>query len=984
MQPLNRFNWRGLAEVFRGAVWLQVLVILAAGVALRWPLLALAPFFTTDGACCYYHYAANQLLAGQPFDSDLHYPPGYSLFLAVILAVTDGSTAAAILVQHLMGLAAGVLVYLIGRRLFGPPVGLAAALLTVLDVELALYEHTVMSETLFALLLLCALALVLLTRQNGSTIRASDRAVLAGQLRLPGSVWLQVTGFGLLAGATALVRPTGLLLPGLVLLLPGLGPARSAAGAVSRHTWYRQLWHVSRRVRLTLVALVGAALIVVPMMVWNKHTHGVFALTTSLQRNMLYRIEAAPERLLQGRGGGDPLLGQVKATISHHPTPPWTGPYNRLLERFHLSYEALDRLLVRVALDFVLAEPLAYVGETMRRLPRLLTASGATAVGLVQWGDQEYIIAGGPDQLGVSAYDYEAELAAAHAFDQRTELLRYGHYAWPLLGLAVLGMVFRPGRTLVPAAVLLYVVLVSVGTNNPIDRFRYPVTWAIYLLAAAGAAGVFSMVRTALMPPAGRGRGLWPLSPVWPTIRRGQLPVLGALLATAVVLAALAAGHRAFTHRPQVVRAPATLSSAGPPLSALLAVARASTPQLAPAPRAAVLLLAADQAVDMVGSVEDRPDGQRDQAVLLALGQEVEGQRFTFVELRAADGTRWDTTGWYRPLLVFQLEGGAVLSPQAVPRPLSPQLLHGDYLLLLAAARRSPPAAPAFREVTLHFRDGQRRTYPIDTAPVLASRVAAAQELVPEQWLARYAPPDARVAVIHREEAMIMAAHVAPYAALESLELPADDRAAIRKWLHAATLARHAIEYVWVGNSAALQGEAATAVLDPTRLRPVLLEVYPGACPVRWRGLFVVATAAAATAAPLVPLTIPHALAADEFPGLIGFSARAVEALAPGETTMVRLDVTNRSRQRWYGTCSTRDYPVGVAVEGRRSAEEPWVLVGEMLLPDDLPTGATTQVAVEITAPREVGRYELRARLVQRPDRVSPATPALTSLVVSD
>ena len=232
-----------------------------------------------------------------------------------------------------------------------------------------------------------------------------------------------------------------------------------------------------------------------------------------------------------------------------------------------------------------------------------------------------------------------------------------------------------------------------------------------------------------------------------------------------------------------------------------------------------------------------------------------------------------------------------------------------------------------------------------------------------------------------------MAAHVSAfsYAALaESLELPAADRAAIRKWLHAETLARHAIEYVWVGNSAALKGEAATAVLDPTRLRPVLLEVYPGACPVRWRGLFVVASAAAATTAPLVPLTIPHALAESEFKGMIRFGSEAAGPLAPGETTTVHLDVTNGSTQRWYGTCSTRDYPVGVAVEGRRAAEEPWMLVGEALLPDDLPAGGTVQVAVAITAPREVGRYELRARLVQRPDRVSPATPAMASLVVSD
>ena len=360
--------------------WLHVLVILGAGAAVRWPLLALAPFFTTDSRCCYYHYAANQLLAGQPFDSRLHLPPGYSLFLAAILAVTDGSTAAAMLVQHLLGLAAGLLVYLIGRRLFGPLVGLAAALLTVLDVELALYEHAVMTETLFTVLLLCALAVVLLRfarlhLAEGGGLWAAGRRSDIGPAH-PGCCCLawcySCRG---LAQRVVLPEPP----PGM----PGTGSSGTPVG----------------RVRLTLVAIVGAALIVVPVMVWNKRTHGVFALTSSLQRNMLYPIEAAPRRLLQGRGGGDPLLGQVKATISHHPTPAWVGPYGRVLERFHLSYEALDRLLMRVALDFVLADPLAYVGDTMRRLPPFLTGSGANAAGLVQYGRQEYIIAGGPEPV---------------------------------------------------------------------------------------------------------------------------------------------------------------------------------------------------------------------------------------------------------------------------------------------------------------------------------------------------------------------------------------------------------------------------------------------------------------------------------------------------------------------------------------------------------------------------------------------------------
>ena len=72
------------------------------------------------------------------------------------------------------------------------------------------------------------------------------------------------------------------------------------------------------------------------------------------------------------------------------------------------------------------------------------------------------------------------------------------------------------------------------------------------------------------------------------------------------------------------------------------------------------------------GPVDERPDGQPDQAILLALGQEVDGRRVTFIELRDADGTIWDTTGWYGPLIVFQLEGGAVLSPRAVPGPFAP------------------------------------------------------------------------------------------------------------------------------------------------------------------------------------------------------------------------------------------------------------------------------------------------------------------------
>ena len=951
-------------QAFHKATWLHVLVILAAGAALRWPLLALAPFFTTDSRCCYYHYAANQLLVGQSFDSGLHLPPGYSLFLAAILAVTEGSTAAAMLVQHLLGLAAGLLVYLIGRRLFGPLVGLVAALLTVLDVELALYEHAVMTETLFALLLLCALALVL--------------------LRLPGSIWLRVAGFGLLAGAATLVRPTGLLLPGLVLLLPGLEPAGGAAGAAARHTWCRRIWNASRRVRLMLVALVGAALIVVPMMVWNKRTHGMFTLTTSLQRNMLYPIEEAPSRLLQGRGGGDPMLGQVKATISHHPVSPWTGPYGGLLERFHLSNEALDRLLLRVALDFVLADPLAYVMHIVVRLPPFLTGSDATAAGLVQYGRQEYIIAGGPDELGVSAYDYEGDLLAAHAFDQRTGFLRYSGYALVLLVFAAFGGTLRYGRSAMLVAAILAVAAVSVSTVSsgiPL-RYRYPVNWAIYLLAAVGAAGLFGTLRGALMSSSGRWRGLWPTAPIWPTIRRGQGPPLVALFVAVMVVATIAVGQDAFTNRSTEVLLPTTLGSNEPLWSARLDWLDWHLPAVSPPPRLVALNLPDKVSFDLVGTKGLFPDGQADMPLLLTVGHEVHDQMLKFVELGDMDKPVWDTTGWYRTLLIIRIEDGEYLSQHTDPRSKSLKLRPGDRLLVLAAAQGQPVTPDQFGALRLYLGNGTVQSYLVEAEPLVVPWRDTAP--APRNWLAQHAASSAGVAIVQREGVRVVTAESAFSAAPWPIALASDDRAAIRKWLHAETLERHYIQYVWVGNSRAIRGEAATAVLDPTRLRPVLLEVQPGECPVRWRGLFVVATAAAAANAPLVPLTNPHPLAEDEFQGALRFEDGVAGSLAPGQAAMVSLDVTNGSTQRWYGTCSSPAYPVGVAVEGRRSPEVPWTLVGEVLLTDDLPAGATAQVAVEITAPRAASRYELRARLVQRPDRVSPATPATAILLVSD
>ena len=679
MQLPSELNWPVRVGAFRRAVWLHLLVILGAGAAVRWPLLAMAPYFTVDSYCCYYHYAVHQLLAGQPFDSMLHYPPGYAVFLAGLLWLADLDTAAVTLVQHGLGLVVGLLVYFLGRRMFGPQVGFGTALLTVLDAELVMYEHAVMTEMLFIFFLVGAIALLVFNIE-----------------RYP---WQTAAGFGLVIGLATLIRPVSLPLPFLLLLVPG---------AIS----------FSRRLWLTGVAVVGFAVVLLPIMMWNACAYGLFGLTNSLQRNMLYPIEAAPDRLLAGRGSGDPLLGQVKATISHHPSPAWGGPYGRVRTRFHLSNTQLDPLLSRVARDFVLTDPWGYLEHTLQRLAGLLTAGDETAINLVEWSERQHALAGGAAALGVVDYDAAANRAAAQNFDAATRWLRFGPYAWALLALAAFAGTCYYGRSALLIALILATTVVAAGTvNDDIpQRYRYLVTWAIYLLATVGTVVLFSTLRTALTSPTGRWWRLWPTSPLWPTIRRGQLPLHIALLAAAVVLVALAVGHRTFTHRSLVVQPPALLGSTVAPLSVQLTRLVEHLPAVQSEPHLVKLSLPAPLAFDLVGRDGPVPDGQPDYPLLLTVGSEVGGQVLQFVELGSANTPLWDTTGWYEPLLVVRVPDGAAVSQHTDPYQ-APQLHPGDRLLVLASVPQQPVAADQCGDLRLHLGNGIVFNYPVEPEP---------------------------------------------------------------------------------------------------------------------------------------------------------------------------------------------------------------------------------------------------------------------------
>ncbi|MGS2643163.1 hypothetical protein [Streptosporangium sp. LJ11] len=162
------------------------LSVLAAGIALR--VIAMLGYRPALWFPDSYTYVVTALKP-RP---DLVRPAGYPMFMRLLEPFHEFAVVA--LAQHLLGLLVGVLVYLTARRLRAP--GWAAALASVpslLDAYQIQLEHLLVSDTLFAALVMSAACLA-----------------------VRGSVgWRTACGIGLLLAAATLTRTVGLPLVAL-------------------------------------------------------------------------------------------------------------------------------------------------------------------------------------------------------------------------------------------------------------------------------------------------------------------------------------------------------------------------------------------------------------------------------------------------------------------------------------------------------------------------------------------------------------------------------------------------------------------------------------------------------------------------------------------------------------------------------------------------------------------------------------------------
>jgi 4-amino-4-deoxy-L-arabinose transferase-like glycosyltransferase len=470
---------RGLGgEVFR---WIQrhpdlVAILLVALVALtvRSAFAFRVPAFVTKDSIEYVEPAL-ALVDGGQFALAQRRTPVYPIVMAGSVALFGRDLLAITFAQHLLGVGTAIFTYGIGRLAFGRAAGLLAGLLAGLGAALSspllIYEHYLITESVFTFFLILSILLLV------AGLRTERMAFMAAG--------------GLALGLAALTRPVG---QAVLVALP------IAALYVFR-SW---------RPSLAACALAGGcfALLVVPWAIRNQVVYGTagaastgrFLISRSVkhERNFVFYEDAvgaypgeAPERtrarkIAQEVTDKRPEPGQI---------------FQRIRDNLGLTEAQTDAMLKDIALEAILRDPMLWVSGTIEMFYELL--KGAPKEEEVHWHQEVHEQPRVANQWGQFNHLLEAPPPAHRNEAADAEILgalfRPSRVAWWIVGLGMVGALlalvvpaYRPA--VLPFLVSFVLIAVSAMLVGDVPRYRYPVDPLMYVMAAGGLVGLVGLV----------------------------------------------------------------------------------------------------------------------------------------------------------------------------------------------------------------------------------------------------------------------------------------------------------------------------------------------------------------------------------------------------------------------------------------------------------------------------------------------------------
>ena len=453
-----------------------LLAVLAAGAALRlWLMLAMRPALVGYADSYPYIGSAHGALFGDPLR-----PAGYPLFLRVVHWM-NANLSFTTLVQHGLGLASALLLYVAARR-FGVPRwwALLPAGAIALGGPQILIEHAPLTEAVFVFLQSAIVYLV---------------ARAAGERD-----WAWAAAAGVVAGIAVTVRTLGLLLLAAAALAVVVTPADG--------------WR--RRVARASTALAAGAVIVGAYVVVHEQETGYTGLTRAGGWNLYGRVApfadcdefdppAGTRTLCEARPPDD--RPGPNSYIFDGAESPAVREFGNLFETTQAENDKVESF-ARAALR---AQPLDWLDHVVTEdLVRYVSSEHLTRAagqGLTFDGLQETLVSGpvgGQTMTLVSTYYstsgqylHQGRFDAITSYERATRPVGVLFVALALL--ALLGLALARGRLRAGALVFTAVALVSI-VGPPLTLFydaRYAIPAFGPLAAAAAVGGAALMARVA-------------------------------------------------------------------------------------------------------------------------------------------------------------------------------------------------------------------------------------------------------------------------------------------------------------------------------------------------------------------------------------------------------------------------------------------------------------------------------------------------------
>ncbi|MGE3909246.1 MAG: ArnT family glycosyltransferase [Chloroflexota bacterium] len=452
------------------AVCLTVVVLAALAFKLGFAM-RVAPFIAKDSQA--YFLPAWDLIHSGQFELGLRRTPAYPLFLSAAVLLMGDDLRGVTLVQHLLGVVTAGLAFVLGRLVAGPNatagriVGVVAGLLTAISAPLVVYEHYLLTETLFAFAVTAMFTvLVWACRRN--------------------TIWLWLAG-GLLIGLAAMVKP----------IAQGFLPFGLAAAYLTASSWRllpllrRVSWpSPSRRAILSAGAvLLGYGIAIAPWSIRNQLEHNMaspstfgrtlIARTASYDRGFVFvdprRPEADPRMALAAKivqDGAD--RGDSDGTIAQ-----------RLRQELDLDPIEVNALMRDLAMQAILRQPLYFVDGSVRFAVRIFNGEETrlreheSERKDVEWVERTRPL------LEYKRSDDDARFA--NGLLKWWQPSQWAPLPLVLFGLGVVASLaagWRPGLLL--GASVAFLMFASAALNGPQERYRFPADPAIAVLMASG------------------------------------------------------------------------------------------------------------------------------------------------------------------------------------------------------------------------------------------------------------------------------------------------------------------------------------------------------------------------------------------------------------------------------------------------------------------------------------------------------------------